>query len=124
MKKVIGSSKPAGHYTPGIISGNMLYISGQTSSDPATGKAAEGGFKAEMNMALSKVERVLEDAGCSKNDVVKCQVYLTSYDYWAEANEVYAAFFGDHKPARIILPVGALSKGCHVEIDAVAEVHE
>lgn len=124
MKKVIGSSKPVGHYTPGIISGNMLYISGQTSADPATGKVAEGGFEEEMRMALGKMEKILLDAGCKKESVVKCQIYLTSYDYWPQANAVYSEFFGDHKPARIILPVGKLSKGCHVELDAVAEVSE
>ena len=122
MKPVVNENAPRGHYTPGMICGNTLYISGQTSADPATKMPVAGGFEAEMQMALHKMESVLKAAGCTKESVVMCKIYLTSMELWDRANQVYGEFFGDHKPARIVLPVGSLSNGCQVEIEAVAEV--
>lgn len=122
MKPVVNENAPRGHYTPGMICGNMLYISGQTSADPVTKMPVAGGFEAEMQMALHKMESVLKAAGCTKESVVMCKIYLTSMELWDRANQVYGEFFGDHKPARIVLPVGSLSNGCQVEIEAVAEV--
>lgn len=122
MKAVFNENAPRGHYSPGMISGSTLYVSGQTSADPATGLPAVGGFEAEMRMALNKMESVLKAAGCTRSDVVMCRVYLNSMDYWTSANEIYQQFFGEHKPARAIIPVGELNKGCRVEIEAVVEV--
>lgn len=122
MKPVVNENAPRGHYTPGMICGNTLYISGQTSADPVTKMPVAGGFEAEMQMALHKMESVLKAAGCTKKSVVMCKIYLTSMELWDRANQVYGEFFGDHKPARIVLPVGSLSNGCQVEIEAVAEV--
>ena len=122
MKPVVNENAPRGHYTPGMICGNTLYISGQTSAEPATKMPVAGGFEAEMQMALHKMESVLKAAGCTKESVVMCKIYLTSMELWDRANQVYGEFFGDHKPARIVLPVGPLSNGCQVEIEAVAEV--
>ena len=122
MKPIFNENAPRGHYSPGMILGNTLYVSGQTSADPATGLPAAGGFEAEMEMALHKLESVLKAAGCTRENVVMCRVYLPSADLWDRVNAVYSAFFGDHRPARIVLPVGRLSKGCQVEIEAVAEL--
>lgn len=122
MRPVVNENAPRGHYTPGMICGNTLYISGQTSADPVTKMPVAGGFEAEMQMALHKMESVLKAAGCTKESVVMCKIYLTSMELWDRANQVYGEFFGDHKPARIVLPVGSLSNGCQVEIEAVAEV--
>ncbi len=122
MKPVFNENAPRGHYSPGMIHNGTLYISGQTSADPATGLPAAGGFEAEMEMALKKLESVLRAAGCAKENVVMCRVYLPSAALWDRANAIYAAFFGEHRPARIVLPVGPLSKGCQVEIEAIAAV--
>ena len=122
MKPVFNENAPRGHYSPGMILGNTLYVSGQTSADPATGLPAAGGFEAEMEMALCKLESVLKAAGCANVFVFICRVYLPSAELWDRANQVYAAFFGEHRPARIVLPVGPLSKGCQVEIEAIAQI--
>ena len=122
MIPVFNENAPRGHYSPGMILGNTLYISGQTSADPATGLPAAGGFEAEMEMALNKLESVLLASGCDRNSVVMCRIYLPSMDLWDRANRVYSAFFGEHRPARIVLPGGPLSKGCQVEIEAIAEI--
>lgn len=124
MQQVFTNATPAGHYTPGIISNGTLYISGQTSVDPATGKPAEGGIKGETIMALKKVEAVLKAAGVTKEAVVMCRVYITSASLWGEVNEAYKDFFGDHKPARITVPIKELNHGCLVEVEAIAEINK
>ncbi|GMB00038.1 RidA family protein [Pelosinus sp. IPA-1] len=113
-----------GHYTPGIISNGMLYISGQLSIDPDTRKVPEGGIKAHARLALENVERVLKAAGVSRTDIVQCRVYVSDINQWESVNNVYTEFFGEHKPARIVVPVGKLHFGCLVEIEAIAEVNK
>lgn len=124
MKFCTGGSQPAGHYSPAVISHGMVYVSGQTSVAPETGRPAEGGVAAEVLMALTKLERVLKDAGCVKENVVNCHVYTTSAADWGAVNEAYGKFFGEHRPARTIAPVKELRLGCCVEIDAIAELPE
>ena len=122
MKKLSCEIRPVGHYSAGIVSGSRVYVSGQTSVDPATGKPAQGGMKNEVLMALSRMETILRTAGCSREDVVICRVYITSIQLWPDVNEAFAQFFGEHRPARIVLPVGDLGGGCHVELEAEAEL--
>jgi enamine deaminase RidA (YjgF/YER057c/UK114 family) len=70
------------------------------------------------------VDRVLKEAGLSRNDIVQCRIYITDMDQWDMVNKVYAEFFGGHKPARTVVPVDKLHFGCLVEIEAVAEVNQ
>ena len=111
-----------GHYTPGIISNGLLFISGQLSIDPDTRKVAEGGIEEHTKLALSNLDRVLKEAGAERSDVVQCRIYVSDIDDWDKVNVIYAEFFGEHKPARIVVPVSKLHFGCLVEIEAIAEV--
>ena len=111
-----------GHYSPGVISNGMLYVSGQLSIDPDTRELPAGGVKDHARQALSNVERVLKEAGAAKENVVQCRIYLIGVKNWDAVNEVYSEFFGDHKPARIVVPVPELHGGSLVEIEAVAEL--
>jgi len=115
------SKDKPGHYSPGVISGNTLYISGQISKDPATGIIPED-FKGEVLQALSNIELVLKEAGVTKNHIVMCRAVITDMALWDDFNEVYGKWFGTHKPARIVTPVSALHYGCQVEIEAIAEI--
>ena len=110
-----------GHYVPGMIAGGMLYISGQLSLDPDTRRVAQGGIREHMRQALSNVDAVLRAAGLTREAVVQCRVYIAGIGGWDEANDEYRRFFGDHKPARIIVSTQELHFGCLVEIEAVAE---
>ena len=113
-----------GHYTAGVISKGMLYVSGQLSIDPDTREVCSGDIKDHTRLALNNVDRVLKEAGVSRNDVVMCRVYTPDVNYWGPINEVYAEFFGDHKPARVIVSTTTLHFGCLVEIEAIAEMPE
>lgn len=115
------SKKSAGHYSPGVIHNETLYISGQLPVCLESGKCVEGGIRAQTKKALENVEFVLHEAKLSKENVVLCRVYTTDGGYWGDINEVYSEFFGAHKPARVVVPIGQLANGCLVEIEAVAE---
>lgn len=114
------SVRDGGHYTPGMLHNGTLYISGQLSIDPETGKVPEGGIHAEARQALKNMDLVLREAGLTKDNVIQCRVYLPDVKYWGALNEEYAAYFGHHKPARIVVPANNLYNGCLCEIEAVA----
>ena len=110
-----------GHYVPGMISNGMLYISGQLSIDLDTREVCTGGIREHMCQALHNVDRVLAAAGLTRDNVVFCRVYVVGIDNWDEANEEYKKFFGEHKPARVIMSTQELHFDCLVEIEAIAE---
>ena len=126
MEKIIPhyDSKNKGHYTPGIVSNGMLYISGQLSIDPDTQQVAKGGTEEHAKLALANLDRILNESNCCRTDVVQCRVYISNIEQWDAVNRVYTEFFGEHKPARIVVPVGRLHFGCLVEIEAIAEVND
>ncbi len=111
-----------GHYSPGVISNGLLFISGQLSIDPDTRQVAQGGIEEHARLALDNLDRVLKEAGVERSSVVQCRVYVSDIDDWDKVNIIYSEFFGDHKPARIIVPVSKLHFGCLIEIEAIAEV--
>jgi reactive intermediate/imine deaminase len=100
----------------------MLYISGQLSIDPDSRRLPEGGLEAHTQQALANLDRVLREAGLGRDSVVLCRVYIADIEGWDIVNRVYAEFFGAHKPARAVVPVGRLHFGCLVEIEAIAEL--
>ena len=126
MKEVFIETKlqNKGHYVPGMISGHTLYISGQLPVHHETGLPMAETIEEQTKDALHNVELVLNAAGCTKEDVVLCRVYIPDVCRWDAVNEVYGAFFGSHKPARVIVPTRELHNGAMVEIEAVAELRE
>ena len=119
---VISTSKaPAaiGPYSQAVQAGNLLFTSGQLGLDPATGNLPEG-IEAQTKFSLANVLAILEEAGCRKTDVIKTTVFLKNMADFAAVNALYAAFFGDHKPARSCVEVARLPKDGLVEIEVVA----
>ena len=115
-----GASKPLGHYAPAIKMGNMICISGQTPTDPYTGKKCFGSIKEQTQQVLKNIDDILKEAGADKMDVMKMTVYVSDISYWDEVNRVYAEYFGEHRPARTIVSTIALHYGFLVEMDAIA----
>jgi 2-iminobutanoate/2-iminopropanoate deaminase len=109
-----------GPYSQAIRSGNLLFIAGQTSVDPATGKVVPGGPAAEAEQCLKNIRAILLAAGMDMQNVVKVTVFLTDMAHFASVNEVYAKAFSAPFPARACVAVRALPLGCLVEIEAVA----
>ena len=113
---------PAGHYSQGMIHNGLVFVSGQVAIDPATGERTPGSIEEQTLMTLQNVKGVLEAAGSSLDRVLKTTVFVTSIDHWDAVNKVYAEFFGDHKPARAIIPSRDLHYGFLIEIEAIATV--
>ena len=119
---ISSSDAPAaiGPYSQAIRTGNLLFISGQTSVDPTTGKIVPGGPAAEAEQCLKNVRAILRTAGMDMGNVVKVTVFLTDMAHFALVNEVYLKAFALPFPARSCVAVRALPLGCLVEIEAVA----
>ncbi len=111
--------KAIGAYSQGIKVGNILFVSGQIPLNPDTGEIIDTGIKNQVKRCLFNVMGIVESAGYSKLDIAKVTIYTTDMDKFAEINDEYAQFFGDHKPARAVIGVSELPKGANVEIEAV-----
>ena len=108
-----------GPYSQAVRTGNLLLTSGQLGLDPATGTLPEG-IAAQAEQSLKNIDAILSEAGFAKTDVVKTTVFIRNMGDFGTVNEIYAAYFGDHKPARSCVEVSALPKGGLVEIEVIA----
>lgn len=114
--------KPAGHYSQAIIHNNIVYVSGQLPIDPKTGEKRLGSIEEQTEQALKNVSEILKAAGCNLNRVIKTTVYVSDIKLWGRVNAVYSKFFGDHRPARAVVPTRDLHFGFQIEIEAIAAV--
>jgi 2-iminobutanoate/2-iminopropanoate deaminase len=116
------SPPPKGHYSPGIVSGDLVFVSGQLPMDPASGQVVPGGIEAQTERALRNVELVLVAAGASLDRVLQMTIYISDGDLWGAVNATYAKVMGAHRPARAVVPVSPLHYGALIEIQAIASV--
>jgi 2-iminobutanoate/2-iminopropanoate deaminase len=110
-----------GPYSQGIDTGRMVFLSGQTPLDPATGQLVDGSIEAQTRRCLDNLSAVLSAAGLTLEDAVKCNVYLTDMQDFGEMNDAYARYFSSPFPARTTVEVAGLPLGARVEIEMVAE---
>ncbi len=115
-----GAPEPIGPYSQAIAEKDFVFVSGMIAVDPSTEKMATGGVREQTQRALESLDEVLKSAGTSREKVVKTTVYLKDGSTFKEMNEVYAKFFGDHKPARATIVTGFPRDDILVEIEAVA----
>lgn len=108
-----------GPYAQAVQAGNLLFTSGQLGLDPRTGILPEG-VEAQAKQSLENIGAILASAGYSRGDVVKTIVFIQNMADFGKVNEIYAAFFGEHKPARSCVEVSALPKNGLVEIEIIA----
>ncbi|MBO8164870.1 MAG: RidA family protein [Brevibacillus sp.] len=110
-----------GPYSQAVKVGSLLFTSGQIPLKP-DGTLVEGGIVEQAHQVFANLKAILEAAGASLNDVVKATVYIKDMNEFASLNEVYAHYFGDHRPARSTVEVARLPKDVRVEIEVVANV--
>lgn len=115
------AAQALGHYSQAIVSGGFVFVSGQIPIHP-DGTLETGSVAEQTRVALRNVDHILQAAGSSKEKVVKATVFISDIAIWPDVNEVYAAFFGAHKPARSAVPANGLPKGAAVEIEVIAEL--
>ena len=113
---------PAGHYSQAIVHGDVVYVSGQLPIDPQTGEKRAGSIEEQTEQALRNLAEILSAANSDLTQVVKTTVYISDIDLWDRVNAVYSRFFGEHRPARAIVPTRELHFGFKIEIEAIAAV--
>jgi 2-iminobutanoate/2-iminopropanoate deaminase len=122
-KKVISTSKApkaVGPYSQAVESNGIIFVSGQLPVDVITGDFVTGGIREQCIQVLKNIGYILDEAGCSFDNVLKSTVYLTDMKDFAVMNEVYSTFYKEPYPARVAIAVVALPKGALLEIDVIA----
>jgi 2-iminobutanoate/2-iminopropanoate deaminase len=114
--------KPAGHYSQAVIHDNIIYVSGQLPIDPATGQKRLGSIEEQTEQVLKNLAEIIKAAGSDINEVIKTTVYISDIQLWDRVNEVYGKFFGEHRPARAVVPIKNLHFGFDIEIEAIVSL--
>jgi 2-iminobutanoate/2-iminopropanoate deaminase len=122
MKKIVSTDnapQAIGPYSQAIQHGNFLFVSGQIAIDPQTGNIIEGDIEVQTEQVLKNIAAIIEAAGMSLQDVVKCTCFLKDMNDFARFNAVYENYFGESLPARETVEVSRLPKDVRVEVSAI-----
>jgi 2-iminobutanoate/2-iminopropanoate deaminase len=110
-----------GPYSQAVRFGNLLFTSGQIPLG-LDGQVVDGGIVEQTHQVFQNLQGVLKASGCELNDVIKATVFIKEMNQFAALNEVYASYFGDHKPARSTVEVARLPRDVLVEIELVVSI--
>lgn len=124
MKEIFTNDapSPAGHYSQAIEHQGLIYVSGQLPINPKSKEKNIGSIEEQTEQVLANLDAILISCNSSKNNVIKVTVYISDIALWDRVNSVYAQYFGDHRPARAVVPSRELHFGFQIEIEAVAAV--
>jgi 2-iminobutanoate/2-iminopropanoate deaminase len=115
-----GIASPAGHYSHAVVHGGIAYLAGQLPHVPGDPDRKPGSIEEQARQVLSNVDRVLQCCGSRRERVLRCTVYVSDIAFWPAVNRVYAEFFGEHRPARSVVPVNELHHGYAIEVEVTA----
>jgi 2-iminobutanoate/2-iminopropanoate deaminase len=118
----LGAPAAAGPYSHAVKAAGLVFLSGQTPTDPTTGQLVEGDIGDQTRRCLENLSIVAAAAGAALTDAVRCAIYVTDISTFRAVNEAYAGYFGDAPPARTTIGVASLPLGAEVEIDAILAV--
>jgi 2-iminobutanoate/2-iminopropanoate deaminase len=124
IKKIISTEKSPsaiGPYNQGIVAGGVLYTSGQLPIHPETGEVPST-IEEQTAQVLENLKAIIEAAGTTMDNVVKCTVYIQNMSDFVAMNQVYSTYFSDNPPARACVEVSKMAKNALVEIDAIVMV--
>jgi 2-iminobutanoate/2-iminopropanoate deaminase len=123
MKTIINTNNapaPIGPYNQAVITGNLIFVSGQIPMDAATGEIISSDVKAETKKVMENIGAILSEAGSDFDQIIKTSIFLTDMQSFTQVNEVYGSYFTANFPARETVQVSALPKGVNVEISVIA----
>ncbi len=124
MKTIISTSKApsaVGAYNQAVLAAGTLYVSGQIAIDPITGSLVLDSIEDETNQVMKNLGSVLEEAGMSYENIVKCSVFVSDMEMYSRINTVYASYFDEKTaPARELVEVANLPKYVNVEISCIS----
>ncbi len=112
--------RPGGHYAQGVLAGDWLFVSGQLPIEPGGSVRNGDAFADQADLALRNALAIVRAAGKAPEQVVKATLYVAGIGNWGEANAAFARAFGDHRPARSIVPVPELHFGVLIEVELIA----
>ena len=112
-----------GAYSDGVLVDGLLFVSGQAAVDFKTSTFILGTIEEETIRTLDNIKAIIEAAGATMNDVVKCTAHLADINDFERYNKVYATYFTGIKPARTTVQ-SVLAEGIKVEIDAIVQIPE
>jgi len=121
-RRAVKTGPPNGIFSPAIVTGDLVYTSGQIGVDSKTGQIVEGGIEAQTEQVFRNLEAVLEAAGSSIEHVVKATVFLADMNDYNTMNELYKKHFKGDPPARSTVQVARLPRDAKIEIEVVALV--
>ncbi len=113
---------PKGAYSQAVISGGVMYISGQVSIDPETGVVIKSTIEEETRRILENIKTIVKEAGRGMQDIVKATCYLSDMDDFDGFNEAYLKYFTTDPPARTTIQAARLPVGVKIEIDAIVDM--
>lgn len=123
-KRIINSKKapsPVGPYNQAVLTGNTLYVSGQIAIDQSTGELRLEDIESETHQVMKNLSYILDEAGMTFENVVKCSVFVKDMGMYSRINSVYASYFHEPTaPARELVEVANLPKYVNVEISCIA----
>lgn len=111
---------PGGHYSQAVVYNGITYVSGILPIVPTGEKLTNSTIAEQTEQVLANLDAILQAAGSTRENVLKTTVYVADISVWSEVNQVYAQFFGDHRPARSVVPCATLHYGFGIELEAVA----
>ena len=123
MKQLINTPAapmPIGPYNQAVISGNMLFISGQIALIPGTSDLSNADTASETHQVMKNLQAILKAAGMDFSHVLKTTIFLSDMSLFAAVNEVYGSYFSADFPARETVAVKGLPKNVNVEISMIA----
>ena len=111
---------PGGHYSHATVGAGLVFVSGQLPVQPDGKRLVAAPFEQQAEQVLANVRAVLQAAGSDVDRLLQVRVYVDDIANWPAFNAVYARWAGAARPARAVVPTGALHHGLKVEVEAVA----
>jgi 2-iminobutanoate/2-iminopropanoate deaminase len=111
---------PIGPYSQAVLANGVLYVSGQVALDPQTGSLVGADIEGETHQVMKNLQAILQQAGFTFADVVKCTIFVKDLNHFARINSVYGSYVSQQPPARETVEVSRLPKDVNVEISCIA----
>ena len=113
---------PGGHYSQAVVHHGVVYVAGQLPIKLNQKEHVVGPIEEQAAQVFANLDAILFASGSRRDQVIRVTVYISDVGLWSAFNRVYAEYFGDHRPARTVVPCNKLHYGYDVELDAIAAV--
>ena len=117
---IVPNRTPGGHYSFATTHNGFVFTAGHLPVPPGGHAEASADFDDQVRQVFDNLFATLAAAGAGRGDVLQVSIYLVGIERWPQLNALFAEMFGDHRPARTVVPVPELHYGYLLEVEAVA----